>query len=286
MRKYSCYESGSFGGFTEDNFFRDCCPAACSCPICPPGPQGPVGPRGPQGVQGPVGPIGAQGPTGPQGPIGLTGAQGPAGPQGATGATGPQGPIGETGPAGETGATGPQGPVGPQGPAGPQGPQGPVGETGPAGPQGPVGPQGPAGPAGTALAFADFYALLPPDDGESIEPGAAVPFPRDGVNSDTNIGRLSDTEFTLLDPGIYLVQFQIPVQNQSQVVLTLNGAELPYTTVSGADTLVGIALVETDIATSVLTVSNPIQSDIDLNLEPGSGDELPNAAHLVITQLQ
>jgi hypothetical protein len=113
-----------------------------------------------------------------------------------------------------------------------------------------------------------------------------VAFPRDGINSGTNISRLSDTEFALLDPGIYLVQFQIPVQGQSQVILTLNGVELPYTTVSGTETLIGIALVETTVATSVLTVSNPNQANNDLNLSPGTGDELPVSAHLVITQLQ
>lgn len=233
MRKYSCYESGSFGGFTEDNFFRECCPINCSCPICPPGPQGPVGPRGPQGIQGPAGPVGAQGPTGPQGPIGLTGPQGPAGPQGETG------------------------------------------------PQGPVGPQG---PAGTVLAFADFYALMPPDNATPIVPGGAVAFPRDGVNSATNIGRLSSTEFTLLDPGIYLVQFQVPIVEQGQAVLTLNGVELPYTVVSGDDSLYGVALVETTAATDRLALVNPALAAG--NLTVASGAEVPNAAHLVITQLQ
>ena len=254
MRKYSCYESGSFGGFTEDNFFRECCPINCSCPICPPGPQGPVGPRGPQGVQGPAGPVGAQGPTGAQGPIGLTGPQGPAGPQGETG---PQGPIGLTGP---------------QGPAGPQG------ETGP---QGPVGPQG---PAGTVLAFADFYALMPPDNATPIVPGGEVAFPRDGVNSATNIGRLSSTEFTLLDPGIYLVQFQVPIVEQGQVVLTLNGVELPYTVVSGDDSLNGVALVETTAATDRLALANPALATG--NLTVASGTDVPNTAHMVIAQLQ
>lgn len=289
MRKYSCYESGSFGGFTEDNFFRDCCPVPGSCPVCPPGPQGPVGPRGPQGVQGPAGPIGTQGPTGAQGPIGLTGPQGPAGPQGATGATGPQGPIGETGPAGETGAVGPigpQGPVGPQGSVGPQGPQGPIGETGPAGPQGPIGE---TGPAGTVLAFADFYALMPPDNAAPIAAGADVAFPQDGLTSGTNITRLSDTEFALLDPGIYLVQFQVSADEPGQLVLTLNDTELPYTVVgraTGTTQLVGVALVETAVATSVLSVRNPADSTTALTLTPNAGGAEPASAHLVIAQLQ
>ena len=257
MRKYNCYEGGSFGGFTEDNYFRDCCPVPGVCPVCPPGPQGPVGPRGPQGIQGPVGPTGAQGPVGPQGPVGQTG---PAGEPGATGAAGP------------VGATGAQGPVGPQGP------QGPIG------PQGPAGPQGPEGPAGTVLAFADFYALMPPDNADAVAAGTAVAFPRDGVNSANNITRLSDTEFNLLDPGIYLVQFQIPVTGSAQAVLTLNGAELPYTVVSADDVLTGVALVETAAATDVLSVVNPATSATSLAV--ASGATTPTTAHLVITQLQ
>lgn len=268
MRKYHCYESGSYGGFTEDNFFRECCPVNPVCPVCPPGPQGPVGPRGPQGVQGPVGPVGPQGPTGPQGPIGAPGPQGPAGPAGAIGATGPQGPIGETGatgPIGATGATGPQGPIGPQGPVGPQ------------------------GPAGTVLSFADFYALMPPDNAAPIAPGADVAFPQNGPVGGTNITRLSDTEFTLLDPGIYLVQFQVSADEAGQLVLTLNGAELPFTVVGRAATtsqLVGVALVETTIATSVLTLRNPADATTALTVTSDAGCTEPNSAHLVIAQLQ
>ena len=216
MRKYNCYESGSFSGFTEDNFFRDCCPVTPGfCPICPPGPQGPVGPRGPQGVQGPIGATGAQGPTGPQGPIGAT---------------------------------------------------------------------GPQGPAGTVLAFADFYALMPPDNSDPIAPGSAVAFPQTNITSGTTIGRLSDTEFTLTVPGIYLVQFQIPITGDAQAVLALNGVELPYTVVSGDDLLTGIALVETTQATDVLSVLNPATATGNLVVD--SNATTPNTAHLVITQLQ
>lgn len=268
MRKYHCYESGSYGGFTEDNFFRECCPVNPVCPVCPPGPQGPVGPRGPQGVQGPVGSVGPQGPTGPQGPIGATGPQGPAGPAGAIGATGPQGPIGETGatgPIGATGATGPQGPIGPQGPVGPQ------------------------GPAGTVLSFADFYALMPPDNAAPIAPGADVAFPQNGPVGGTNITRLSDTEFALLDPGIYLVQFQVSADEAGQLVLTLNGAELPFTVVgraTGTSQLVGVALVETTVATSVLTLRNPADATTALTITPDAGGTEAASAHLVIAQLQ
>ena len=325
MHKYRCYECGSLGGFTEDHFFRGCPQSPDCCPICPPGEQGPVGPRGPQGIQGPAGPVGAQGPTGPQGPIGATGPQGPVGPAGAIGPAGPQGPIGETGPAGATGPAGPQGPVGatgPQGPVGATGPQGPIGETGPAGPQGPVGeigpagatgpagpqgpvgatgpqgpvgatgppgPVGPQGPAGTVLAFADFYALMPPDNADTVAPGADVSFPQDGPTSGTSITRLSDTSFALSEVGTYQVLFQASVTEPGQLVLTLNGAELPYTVVgraTGTSQLVGMALVQTTVATSVLTVRNPTSAATALTLTPNAGGTEPVSAHLVITQLQ
>lgn len=134
------------------------------------------------------------------------------------------------------------------------------------------------------LAFADYYALIPPDNADPVAPGDAIAFPRDGVNSGTDVGRLSDTEFTLLEPGIYLVQFQIPVQGTAQAVLTLNGTELPYTTVSGTDSLNGVALVETTAATDVLAVTNPTSAAVPLVV--ASGTEDPAAAHLVITRLQ
>ena len=159
---------------------RECC--CCSnCPPGPAGPQGPIGPRGPagpqgipgpRGLEGPQGPEGIAGPTGPQGPIGETGPVGPQGPAGVAGPTGPQGPVGATGPAGSQG---------PAGVAGPVGPQGPIGETGPAGPQ---------GPAGGVLGFADFFALMPPDNAATVAPGfvCQIKNPNPSPNGKTWVG--------------------------------------------------------------------------------------------------
>ena len=263
------------------------------------GPQGPVGPIGPAGPQGATGAVGPQGPAGPQGETGATGPQGPAGPQGETGATGPQGPAGPQGETGATGATGPQGPAGPQGETGatgPQGPAGPQGETGATGPQGPAGPQGetgatgpqgPAGPAGTVLGYADYYALMPSDNATTVAPGAAVEFPQTGATDGTAITRASDTTFNLVDAGTYLVQFEVSVEEAGQLVLTLNGAELPYTVVGRngrTAQIVGMALV-TATANSTLTVSNPTANDTDLTISPNAGGDQPVSAHLVILQL-
>ena len=95
---------------------------------------------------------------------------------------------------------------------------------------------------------------------------------------------MSDTEFGLLDPGIYLVQFQIPVTGSAQAALTLNGTELPYTVVGADDVLTGVALVETTLATDVLSVVNPATATTNLVVD--SDATTPVTAHLVITQLQ
>jgi len=247
----------------------------CNCCVnCPPGPQGPIGPRGPAGPQGPVG---------PQGPIGVTGAVGPQGPIGATGPTGPQGPIGETG------AVGPQGPAGAVGPIGPQGP---IGETGPAGPQGPVGetgPAGPQGPAGGVLNYADFYALMPPDNAATVAPGTDVSFPQDGPTSGSGIARSGPDAFTLADIGTYQVLFQVSVTEAGQLLLTLNGEDLAYTVVgraTGATQIVGMAIVETTVINSVLTVRNPEGTAAALTITPLAGGTRSVSAHLVITQIQ
>lgn len=284
MNNYSYFDEDKDHGFKRHRP-SDGCEDRNPCISCPPGPQGP---QGPQGVAGP------QGPMGPQGPIGETGATGPAGPQGIAGPVGPQGPRGETGLTGPQGPQGVAGPIGPQGPAGETGPAGAVGPAGPQGPQGvagPAGPQGPAGetgPAGTVLAFADFYALMPPNNATTIAAGEDVQFPQDGPNSGTGITRQSADSFILADAGTYLVQFQVTAGEGGQLILTLNGTDLPYTVAgreAGAAQIVGIALVTTTAANSVLTVRNPEGTAPPLTLTPSAGGTRPVSAHLVILQL-
>ena len=295
-------------------------PGCCmNCPPGPAGPQGPVGetgpvgpqgpagvagpagPQGPAGVAGPVGPqgpVGEAGPVGPQGPAGVAGPAGPQGIAGVAGPIGPQGPAGEAGPVGPQGVAGPQGPAGVAGPAGPQGPvgetgpvgpQGPVGETGPVGPQGPIGETGPQGPAGGVLGYGDFYALMPPDNAATVAPGTDVSFPQDGPNSGTGIARSGPDSFNLAQIGTYQVLFQVSVTEAGQLILTLNGADLAYTVAgraAGTTQIVGMAIVETTVTDSVLTVRNPEGTAAALTITPLAGGTRPVSAHLVITQLQ
>lgn len=276
-------------------------PEGATGPIGPQGPvgeTGAVGPQGPAGVAGPAGPqgpAGVAGPVGPQGPVGEAGPIGPQGPAGVAGPAGPQGPVGATGPVGPQGPVGEMGPIGPQGPAGetgPIGPQGPAGETGPVGPQGPVGatgPVGPQGPAGGVLNYADFYALMPPDNAATVAPGTDVSFPQDGPNSGGGITRTGDTSFNLAQIGVYQVLFQVSVTEAGQLILTLNGADLPYTVVgraTGVSQIVGMAIVETTSVDSVLTVRNPEGTAAALTITPLAGGTRSVSAHLVITQIQ
>ena len=84
--------------------------------------------------------------------------------------------------------------------AGPTGATGPIGVTGPTGPQGLQGIQGevgPTGPAGGILNYADFYALMPPDNTATVAPGTDVSFPQDGANSGVSITRTGASSFNL-----------------------------------------------------------------------------------------
>ncbi|MTI96005.1 MAG: collagen-like protein [Firmicutes bacterium] len=195
---------------------------------------------------------------------------------------GPPGPEGPEGPQGE------QGPPGPEGPQGPQGEQGPPGPEGPQGPQGPEGPQGEQGPAGGLLAYADFYALMPPDNAATVAPGTDVDFPQDGPTSGTTIFRTGPDTFNLSDIGTYQVLFQVSVSEAGQLILTLDGADLDYTVVgraTGTSQIVGIALVTTTAINSILTVRNPAGNATALTITPLAGGTRPVSAHLVITQI-
>ncbi len=309
MNRYNCSENQLSDFQNSFNRYRPCmqpyptgycCNICCQYPAPVPVPQGPVGPRGPQGIPGAVGPEGPQGiagpagptgATGPQGPIGLTGPAGPQGPIGLTGPAGPQGPAGETGATGPQGPIGLTGPVGPQGPiglTGPAGPQGPIGLTGPAGPQGPAGATGPQGSNGTVLGFADFYALMPPDNSEAIAPGEDIEFPEQSFIGSTSIGRASDSSFNLFTAGTYLVLFEATVDASAQLVLTLNGTELSYTLVgrnAGGSQINGMAIINAE-EDSVLTVRNPSSADSDIILTPSAGGNEPVSAHLIIIRLE
>ena len=284
----------------------------------PPGPAGPLGPTGDAGAAGPIGatgltgavgpagaagaigPAGAAGATGPIGLTGLTGPTGAAGPAGATGPAGAAGPIGLTGltgaagPAGVAGAIGPAGAAGATGPIGLTGLTGPTGAAGSAGATGPIGLTGLTGATGAAgssgiLGFADFFALMPPDNSATVGIGTDVSFPQDGPSSGGAIARTSASVFNLAAIGTYQVVFQVSVDEAGQLTLTLNGSDLAYTVIgraTGTSQIVGLSLVTTTAANSLLTVRNPAGNSTALTITPLAGGTRPVSAHLLITRIQ
>ena len=97
------------------------------------------------------------------------------------------------------------------------------------------------------------------------------------------------SSFFLSEVGVYQVFFQVSVTEAGQLVLTLNGTELPYTVTgraTGTSQIIGMALVENNIANSVLTVRNPEVTATALTITPSAGGTEPVSAHLVITRLQ
>jgi hypothetical protein len=229
-----------------------------------------------------------QGPPGPAGPLGPTGDAGAAGPIGATGLTGAVGPAGAAGAIGPAGAAGATGPIGITGLTGPTGAAGPAGATGPIGLTGLTGATGAAGSSGI-LGFADFFALMPPDNSATVGIGTDVSFPQDGPSSGGAIARTSASVFNLAAIGTYQVVFQVSVDEAGQLTLTLNGSDLAYTVIgraTGTSQIVGLSLVTTTAANSLLTVRNPAGNSTALTITPLAGGTRPVSAHLLITRIQ
>ncbi|MEO8847856.1 MAG: collagen-like protein [Casimicrobiaceae bacterium] len=233
----------------------------------------------------PTGPPGPAGPPGSQGIPGTTGSAGPAGMQG------PPGPAGSAGPQGVAGAPGSVGPAGVQGPPGPMGSAGPQGNPGIPGSVGQTGAQGPQGPAGGIADYADFYALMPPDNAATVSAGGDVQFPQDGPNSGT-ITRVSASQFLLPAIGVYQVMFQVSASEAAQLVVALDSGsgalEVASSVVgraTGTTQLVGMSLLQTTVTNTLLSVRNPSGASTALTITPLAGGTSPVSAHLVITRL-
>jgi hypothetical protein len=144
---------------------------------------------------------------------------------------------------------------------------------------------GTAGP----IAFADFFALMPPNNAATVAPGTDVSFPEDGPTSASSITRLGASSFNLATIGTYQILFQVSVDEAGQLILTLNGVDQPYTVVgraTGTSQIVGIAQVGTTVVNSILTVRNPAGNSTALTITPLAGGTRPVSAHLAITQIQ
>lgn len=182
------------------------------------------------------------------------------------------------------------------GAAGIPGVAGPAGAPGVAGAAGSQGIQGVPGILGVPglLNFADFYALMPLDNPLPVAPGFPVEFPENGPNNGT-ITRLGPSSFSLPTVGSYLVEFQVSVDSApppSQLMLSLNGVPIASTVVgrdTGTSQIVGISIVTTTTANSVLRVINPPNNLHAISIPPWAGSvnhTTPVSAHLVIIRIR
>lgn len=263
------------------------------------GPTGPTGPRGCNGRDGCNGDSGSTGYTGPTGPKGHHGCHGDTGPTGYTGFTGPKGLTGYTGYTGYTGSKGDSGLQGETGPTGPIGAMGSKGYTGATGSTGFTGPKGDTG-SSAITNFADFYGFMSGepsgvnDNPDPIEPGNAVNFPNPSTNPFGTIQRVNGTsssQFLLPANSIFEVLFQVVVQNTGELVVVLNGSELPNTVFgkAGNGAIVGMCIIKTPSgSSSVISINNPssaVAGGVIVDAATGSLTQ-PLTCHLVIKQLQ
>jgi hypothetical protein len=183
---------------------------------------------------------------------------------------------GTAGPAGTPGAPGAKGDPGQIGTAGQ------IGEKGRAGEPGEPGPPGPPPPSN----YAEFFALMPPDNAATVAAGGAVQFPQDGPQN--AITRASPSTFTLPAVATYHVSFVVSVTEAGQLALALNGTELAYTVngrATGTSEIVGEALVENTAVNSTIEVVNPTGNSSALTITPFAGGTHAVAASLIIEQL-
>jgi hypothetical protein len=260
------------------------------------GASGPAGIAGVTGAEGATGSVGIGGAVGCTGGTGARGAQGATGSAGEAGAAGLPGSTGTSGAAGLAGTTGVAGPEGQAGAAGMAGATGSAGETGVAGPVGTAGSAGPTGAEGEckALAYTEFYALMPPDNAATVGAGMPVQFPRSGPTTGviTRLGGASATEFVLPNIGTYQVTFSVSVGEPGQLALGLNSGsgmvELAYTAygrATGTSLISGQTLVATTGANSVLELRNPAGNTPALTITPAAGGTHAAVASLVVQQL-
>jgi uncharacterized protein (TIGR03437 family) len=256
--------------------------------------QGIPGTTGTNGTNGAAGTPGIQGIPGIPGTAGTNGTNGAAGTPGIQGIPGIPGTAGTNGTNGAPGTPGIQGIPGIPGTAGTNGTNGAPGTPGIQGIQGTAGTNGTNGAPGTngttgPIAFADFYALMPPNNATTVAPATDVAFPQNGPTSGGAIARINATQFNLANVGTYQVMFQVSVDEAGQLDLTLNGTEQAYTVVgraTGTSQIVEICLLTTISPNSTITVRNPTGDSVALTITPVAGGSDVVSAHLVITQIQ
>jgi hypothetical protein len=141
---------------------------------------------------------------------------------------------------------------------------------------------------GGPMAYSEFFALMPGDNTATIAAGAAINFPQDGI-SDGIITRSSANEFLLPAVGIYIVDWQVSISEAAQIMIALNGVEMPNTVVgraTGTSQVTGHTMINTTVANSLLSIVNPSGNPAALTITTIAGGNRAVSANLVITRIQ
>jgi hypothetical protein len=133
---------------------------------------------------------------------------------------------------------------------------------------------------------------MPPDNPGNIAAGQNVEFPSTMVAT-TGIVPMSTSQFVLVAPGFYKVDFIATVVGLGQLAVALNGV-VDLDTVMGMNTTLfnqssqvqisGTFIIPTLLPNTVLSIQNPLNEG-PVQLAVLSGGTHPVNAHLVITRL-
>ena len=93
------------------------------------------------------------------------------------------------------------------------------------------------------LAASDFYALMPGDNAATVAVGAAVQFPQNGATLNSSIVRATASTFTVVNAGLYWLQFQVSVSEAGQLAIANNGNTV-VGRATGTSQIVGSSLLQ------------------------------------------
>lgn len=141
---------------------------------------------------------------------------------------------------------------------------------------------------GSTATFAEFYALMPGDNAATIAAGSPIQFPQNGPTNGI-ITRINTSQFNIPAVGIYLVHWQVSIAEAGQLILQLNGTDVPTSVVgraTGTSQIVGYTMITTTSANSILSVVNPSGNPVALTINPSAGGSRAVSANIVITRMQ
>ncbi len=205
------------------------------------------------------------------------------------GKDGRDGKRGKDGKDGRDGRDGNDGKCGKRGKTGKDGKNGKDGKDGKDGIDGIDGKDGKDGENGVdgITIYANFYGLQPLNQIPVVTPGSPVEFPNNGPTS-TNITRLTPGTFNLDLSGTYLISFNLTVIEPAEVVIVLNGVEIPETVVArstGETQLSGSFIINVPQTNSVISLNNASNTPFNLSSNSNTGSTKPLSLHFNILKL-